>query len=123
MWENITRFGFKPNQVEIIAAKSEEPALVAHFSTRRLATLFIDGDHSYEGVKRDWELYSPLVAPGGYVIFDDYKMMFHYFTVTKFIMDLLHTRPDPWRVVGALDTTIILQRLADGEEFRVSGAF
>jgi cephalosporin hydroxylase len=33
--------------------------------------LFIDGDHAYEGVKRDWELYSPLVKPGGWIAFHD----------------------------------------------------
>jgi len=27
--------------------------------------LFIDGDHSYEGVKKDFEIYSPLVKNGG----------------------------------------------------------
>ncbi|MFH0879180.1 MAG: class I SAM-dependent methyltransferase [Lentisphaerota bacterium] len=121
--ENIALFGFQPEQVELIASPSNDPAVLARLGNRRLATLFIDGDHSYEGVKRDWEIYSPLVAPGGYVIFDDYKMMFHYFTVTQFVMDLLHTRPDPWRVVGALDTTILLQRQADGKEFQISGSF
>jgi predicted O-methyltransferase YrrM len=29
--------------------------------------LFIDGDHSYDGVKRDFELYSTLVRPGGII--------------------------------------------------------
>lgn len=33
--------------------------------------LFIDGDHSYEGVKADFEMYSPLVRPGGIVAFHD----------------------------------------------------
>jgi predicted O-methyltransferase YrrM len=33
--------------------------------------LFIDGDHSYEGVSRDFELYSALVRPGGLVAFHD----------------------------------------------------
>jgi predicted O-methyltransferase YrrM len=33
--------------------------------------LFIDGDHSYEGVRRDFELYSPLVRSGGVVAFHD----------------------------------------------------
>ena len=33
--------------------------------------LFIDGDHSYEGVKQDFEMYSPLVRPGGIVAFHD----------------------------------------------------
>lgn len=33
--------------------------------------LFIDGDHSYDGVKQDFEAYSPLVGPGGLVAFHD----------------------------------------------------
>ena len=33
--------------------------------------LFIDGDHSYEGVSRDFELYSSLVRAGGLVAFHD----------------------------------------------------
>jgi cephalosporin hydroxylase len=33
--------------------------------------LFIDGDHSYAGVKRDFEMYSPLVKPGSWVGFHD----------------------------------------------------
>jgi predicted O-methyltransferase YrrM len=38
---------------------------------RELDFLFIDGDHSYEGVSRDWEMYSPLVRSGGHVAFHD----------------------------------------------------
>lgn len=37
----------------------------------RLDLLFIDGDHSYEGVKMDFEMYSPLVRKGGVVAFHD----------------------------------------------------
>ncbi len=33
--------------------------------------LFIDGDHTYEGVKKDFDLYSPLVRQGGIVAFHD----------------------------------------------------
>src|SRR6185312_12547400 len=33
--------------------------------------LFIDGDHTYEGVKKDFEMYSPLVAEGGMIAFHD----------------------------------------------------
>jgi len=33
--------------------------------------LFIDGDHSYEGVKKDFEMYSPLVRKGGIIAFHD----------------------------------------------------
>ena len=33
--------------------------------------LFIDGDHTYDGVKRDFELYVPLVRKGGIVVLHD----------------------------------------------------
>lgn len=33
--------------------------------------LFIDGDHSYEGVKNDFEKYSVLVKKGGFIAFHD----------------------------------------------------
>jgi len=37
----------------------------------QLDFLFIDGDHSYEGVKKDFEMYSPLVKKGGIIAFHD----------------------------------------------------
>lgn len=33
--------------------------------------LFIDGDHSYEGVKADFNNYAQLVRPGGVIVFHD----------------------------------------------------
>lgn len=37
-----------------------------------LDTVFVDGDHSYEGVKRDVAALDGLVATGGVVMFHDY---------------------------------------------------
>lgn len=37
----------------------------------KLDILFIDGDHSYAGVKTDFLTYSPLVKKGGLVVFHD----------------------------------------------------
>ena len=36
-----------------------------------IALLFIDADHSYEGVKKDFEMFGSSVELGGYVIFHD----------------------------------------------------
>ncbi len=36
-----------------------------------IGLLMIDADHSYEGVKKDFEFWSPLVADGGLIVFDD----------------------------------------------------
>lgn len=38
---------------------------------KQVDLLYIDGDHRYEGVKRDFELWSPLVKSGGVVVFHD----------------------------------------------------
>jgi len=38
---------------------------------RSLDFLFIDGDHTYDGVRADFEMYAPLVRSGGIVAFHD----------------------------------------------------
>lgn len=38
---------------------------------KRIDFLFIDGDHTYHGVKKDFEMYSPLVRKGGIIAFHD----------------------------------------------------
>jgi cephalosporin hydroxylase len=43
----------------------------AILSGREVDFLLIDGDHTYEGVKRDYEFYSPLVGRSGTVAFHD----------------------------------------------------
>lgn len=53
-------------------ADSHAPATVDH--VRALGPfdfVFIDGDHTYEGVRADWLAWSPLVRPGGLVAFHD----------------------------------------------------
>ncbi|CAN2048450.1 hypothetical protein GMMP1_580023 [Candidatus Magnetomoraceae bacterium gMMP-1] len=38
---------------------------------RKIEFLFIDGDHSYNGVRMDFEMYAPLVKQGGLIAFHD----------------------------------------------------
>jgi len=67
MKRNIKALGIE-RQVEIIRDVSERAA--ARWMLP-IDMLFIDGDHSYAGVKRDWELFSPFVVPFGVVVFHD----------------------------------------------------
>jgi predicted O-methyltransferase YrrM len=38
---------------------------------KQIDYLFIDGDHTYEGAKQDFETYSKMVRPGGLIAFHD----------------------------------------------------
>ena len=40
---------------------------------RPIDFLFIDGDHRYPGIRRDYELYANLVRPGGLIAFHDIR--------------------------------------------------
>jgi len=42
------------------------------FQPESIDAIFIDGDHSYEGMKTDLEHWIPLVKGGGIVAYDDY---------------------------------------------------
>lgn len=43
--------------------------------TKKIDLLFIDGDHSYEQVKQDIEMFAPYVKKGHYMILDDYAVI------------------------------------------------
>lgn len=45
--------------------------LELHLAGRPIDFLYIDGDHTYEGVRSDFEMYSPLVRSGGVAVFHD----------------------------------------------------
>ena len=106
---NIERFGFDPAQVQLITRLSTDPACLDQLGDVTVQTLLIDGDHSYQGAKADWQTYSPRVAPGGFVILDDYGNR-AWPDVTRFGQELIETTPAGWQVRGAIDTGLILQR-------------
>ena len=55
--------------IDLRVAKSEQ---IGKQWNRPIKMLFIDADHSYEGVKKDIALFLPHVIPGGVVAFHDY---------------------------------------------------
>lgn len=59
----------------LIRGDSHSPLVVSELEKalngREIDFLFIDGDHSYNGCKSDYDLYSPFVADGGVIAFHD----------------------------------------------------
>jgi cephalosporin hydroxylase len=62
-------------KLQFIRNNSHNPDTLKQLQTalagRLINFLYIDGDHTYAGVKRDYEMYRLLVAPGGIIAFHD----------------------------------------------------
>jgi predicted O-methyltransferase YrrM len=62
-------------RVELLRGDSQDGAMLTRvrelLDGRPVDFLFVDGDHSYDGVRRDVELYTPLLRDGGVVALHD----------------------------------------------------
>jgi predicted O-methyltransferase YrrM len=67
------RMKHAPRDVTLINADSHDPATLEHPALQGLLVnfLFIDGDHSYRGVRQDFAMYANLVRPGGLIALHD----------------------------------------------------
>lgn len=70
--ENTESYYYKQFQPRLIKSTSED-AFYNFFILQdiKIDVLFIDGDHSYEGVKLDFELYSTILSDKGIIIIHD----------------------------------------------------
>lgn len=66
---NFSRFDLP--EPELVKAYSTDPAAVKRMSSTRWDMIYIDGNHDYEIVLKDWEVCSENVAVGGLIILDD----------------------------------------------------
>lgn len=68
-------FARRGQRIELLRQDSHDPptveAVARILEGRLVDLLFIDGDHSYEGVAADLRLYSPFVRDGGSIVFHD----------------------------------------------------
>lgn len=68
-------FALPNQQIHLIQSNSHDKKTLEEvkkiFNGKKVDFLFIDGDHSYEGAKKDFELYSPLVKEDGILAFHD----------------------------------------------------
>jgi len=97
------------------------PALLRAFSTdkeavdliasRDWACIYIDGNHDYEIVKRDWDLCSAHVRPGGLIVLDDSGLGTNY--VPPLILATAG-HPGPSRLAQEIDRTCFREILQVG---------
>jgi len=78
--ENIIKYNVQ-DKVIVLPLSSEKAAKVVD---EKFSFIFIDGDHLYEGVSRDCNLWLPHLEKNGVIIFHDYQ----HFPIHKFCDEL-----------------------------------
>ena len=78
--------------------------------------IFIDGDHSYGGIKRDWEDWSKKLKPGGIIALHDTSVPDHDPAISnlgsyKFFNEVINKDPC-FKIVKTLDSLNILIKTA-----------
>ncbi len=71
--------------------------------------LFIDGDHSIAGCTADFELYSPKIAPGGFIAFHDFYEERNELGPTYVINNIISKRTD-FRFYKQYDTLWVARK-------------
>lgn len=71
-WENVD--SCSTDRITLIVGSSYSKEAIEQTAGYQAHTLFVDGDHRYDGAKGDWESYNSMVLPWGHVMFHDYKM-------------------------------------------------
>jgi predicted O-methyltransferase YrrM len=109
-WAPLFRsFAREKQKIHLVRGNSHSPstrARVLSLLDQPVDFLFIDGDHTYEGVRADFEMYSPLVRSGGLIAFHD---------IVEGSSELVGGVPTFWREVSqGLDSEEIVADRAQG---------
>lgn len=79
--------------------------------------LFIDGDHSYEGVLQDWKEWTPHVRPGGRVALHDAVMEYGSWAgpadgPARLFQEVVEPSTE-WSVLGSAVSMVVVERRAE----------
>jgi predicted O-methyltransferase YrrM len=83
--------------------------------------LFLDGDHSEEGVQKDWDSWHRFVIPGGVVVFHDAAVFpggwpQQDWGPVKLVDRLFREQVLPgWEIVQQVDSLVVVERLPAGD--------
>lgn len=105
---NLQKAMVPKQDVRIIQAPSEDQEAIRMAAEDTYDVVIIDGDHSYEGVRRDFVNYAPMVREGGFIIFDDYGLP-EWQGVTDFVDELIAEEPLRLQKVLLSGKTMVLR--------------
>jgi hypothetical protein len=85
------------------------PSLVAaDMHTEPLDMVYLDGNHSYDGVKADIWAWKRHLKPSGIMVFDDYDNEMH--EVTPAVNELMFANGDEWDFIGQIEHMVVFEK-------------
>jgi predicted O-methyltransferase YrrM len=104
VYQNVENLNIFNNNYYYLQGNSQTHEVVNSLKniTNHIDILFIDGDHSYQGVINDFLLYENLINPKGYIIFDDYNDIQCSPQVKIAVDDIISTIKDKYKIIGTL---------------------
>lgn len=106
--QNVQKFNTYSNFYKYIKGNSHNTDIFNELNSivSEIDVLFIDGDHSYDGVVKDFEMYSTMVKPGGYIIFDDYNDYQYSPEVKTAVNDIILNLKNLYTIIGTIKNTL-----------------
>lgn len=105
---NVNKLNIHNNKYQYIKGNSHNSDTFNNLTNfiNEIDILFIDGDHTYNGVIKDYEIYSKLVKNGGYIIFDDYNDL-KYSPEVKLAVNFITTNlQNEYEIIGTIKNTL-----------------
>lgn len=105
--QNVSKLNVHKNSYIYLQGNSQTVEMVEQLKTNinEIDILFIDGDHSYQGVINDFLLYNELVTSGGYIVFDDYNDWEHSPEVKLAVNNLVESYKSQFEIIGTITNT------------------
>jgi len=103
--KNVSNLNIHNNKYEYIKGDSKKSETYSKITDKIFDIIFIDGDHSYNGVISDFEIYSLLLKKGGYLVFDDYNDS-QYSPQVKLAVDNIVKNIKGYNIIGCIKNTL-----------------
>jgi predicted O-methyltransferase YrrM len=110
---NFDRLAWPQQDLRILEGYSTDDAILAQASSESYDVVILDGDHSYDGVRLDFERYAPLVRRDGMLIIDDYGTP-DWPDVGRYTDDVIRF-DNRFDFIGAASRTAIFRRRGRGD--------
>ena len=114
IYSNLQLLNKNKNNIKLIKGNSTSKEIINSINNIKFDIIFIDGDHTYEGVKKDFLNYYNLLNKNGIMIFDDYNQAPTNKGVYKFINEIKNNKKLFRFNYSFIDTEHTISKYNDG---------